>query len=54
MLKVIVFAVIGLVAVVLIFAATRPDTLHVERSAAIKATPEKLFALSNDFHQWQA
>lgn len=43
-----------LVAIVLIYAATRPDTLHVERSIDIKAAPEKLFTLISDFHQWEA
>lgn len=43
-----------LIAIVLIYAATKPDTFHVERSIDVKAPPEKLFALVNDFHQWEA
>ena len=39
---------------ILAFAATRPDTVHVERSASIKAPPEKIFAVLNDFKQWGA
>ena len=40
------------VVVVLIYAATRPDTFRVQRSASIKAPPEKIFALMNDFHRY--
>ncbi len=40
------------IAVVLILAATKPDTFGVQRSATVKAPPEKIFALINDFHQW--
>ncbi|NVN99920.1 MAG: SRPBCC family protein [Geobacteraceae bacterium] len=43
-----------LIAVILVFAAFRPDTFSVERSATIKAAPEKIFPLINDFHQWDA
>ena len=42
------------IAAVLIFAATRPDSFHVERSAFIKAPPDKIFGLINDFHRWPA
>lgn len=40
---------------VLIYAATKPDTFQVERSARIKAPPEKIFPLINDlraFNRW--
>lgn len=40
-------------AVVLVWAATKPDTFRVERSATIKAPPEKIFPLIADFHQWR-
>ena len=40
------------IAVVLILAATKPDTFAVQRSTTVKAAPEKIFALINDFHQW--
>jgi uncharacterized protein YndB with AHSA1/START domain len=40
------------IAIVLILAATKPDTFTVQRAAAIKAPPEKIFTLINDFHQW--
>ncbi len=54
MLKIIVIAVLLLVAGLLIYAATKPDAFRIERSATIKAPPEKVFALINDFHQWEA
>ena len=42
------------VAALLVYAATRPDSFRIERSAVIKAPPEKIFALINDLHQWTA
>ena len=48
--------VVGVVMVgaVLGFAATRPDSLHVQRVTIIKAPPEKIFPLINDFHRWSS
>jgi uncharacterized protein YndB with AHSA1/START domain len=40
------------IAAVLILAATKPDTFSVRRGATMKAPPEKIFSLINDFHQW--
>jgi uncharacterized protein YndB with AHSA1/START domain len=40
------------IAIVLILAATKPDTLRVQRATTVKAPPEKIFPLINDFHQW--
>jgi hypothetical protein len=40
--------VIGLAAV-LVIAAMKPDTVRIERSAVIQASPEAIFALINDF-----
>ena len=37
---------------VLLFAATKPDTIHIQRSITINAGPEKIFPLINDFHNW--
>ena len=54
MLKTIAIVVVVLIAGVLLFAATKPDTFRVERSASIKAPPEKIFAILNDFKQWGA
>lgn len=55
MLKPILLAAFGAIALLLIYAATRPDTFRVERSASVKAPPERVFALINDLHnfnQW--
>jgi uncharacterized protein YndB with AHSA1/START domain len=41
------------IAAVLILAATKPDKLKVERVATIKAPPEAIFPLINDFRQWR-
>jgi len=40
------------IAAVLILAASKPATFSVERAIRIKAPPEGIFALINDFHQW--
>ena len=40
------------IAIVLILAATKPDTFSVQRATTVKATPQKIFPLINDFHQW--
>jgi uncharacterized protein YndB with AHSA1/START domain len=40
------------IAIVLILAATKPDTFEVRRAATVKAPPEKIFAAISDFHQW--
>ncbi len=42
------------VAVILVYAATRPDSFRVERAASIKAPPEKIFPLIADLRQWSA
>ena len=52
MLKKIVIVVAVIIAVVLAFAATRPDAFRVERTVAINAPPEKIFAFINDFNAW--
>jgi uncharacterized protein YndB with AHSA1/START domain len=54
MLKKIAVATAILFAVLLILAATKPDTFRVERSTSIQAPPEKVFALLDDFHRWSA
>jgi uncharacterized protein YndB with AHSA1/START domain len=55
MLKIIgIVAVILVVAVVVVLAlaAMKPDTFTVKRSASIKAPPEKIFPLINDYKNW--
>jgi len=54
MLKIIAGIVAVLIAGVLILAATKPGTFRVQRAASIKAPPEKVFALINDFNRWGA
>ncbi|MFA6440211.1 MAG: SRPBCC family protein [Bacteriovoracaceae bacterium] len=43
-----------IIAVLLLFATTKPDTFRVERTMSIKAAPEKVYALINDFHEWKS
>ncbi len=45
------FLIIGLF-IVLGYAVTRPDSFRIERSITVKASPEKVFALINDFQKW--
>ena len=57
MLKILLYvaaAVIVVVAGILIYAATKPDSFTVKRSATIKAPPERIFALIEDLHGWGA
>jgi len=55
MLTVLLYIVVILLAVALAmvtFASARPNDFSVKRSAEIKAAPDKIFALINDFRQW--
>ncbi|MBK8162304.1 MAG: SRPBCC family protein [Gammaproteobacteria bacterium] len=54
MLKKITLAIAVLVAAILVYAATRPDSFRVERSAVIQAPPEEIFARLEDLHEWAA
>ena len=58
MFKTIALAIVVLLAVtvvvVLILAASKPDVFRVARSTSIKAPPDKIYALINDFHRWTA
>ena len=49
-LAVLAVGIVGILA----YAATRPDDFRVQRSAVIKAPPEKIFPFINDFKQWGA
>jgi hypothetical protein len=51
-LAIIVVVVLVVVAGVLIYATTRPDSFRVQRSASIKAPPQKIFPLINDLKAW--
>jgi uncharacterized protein YndB with AHSA1/START domain len=48
---IVVFVVIAILAV-LGFAASKPNSFSVVRNAGIKAPPEKVLALINDFREW--
>jgi uncharacterized protein YndB with AHSA1/START domain len=50
----IVIVVVVLVAAVLVYAASKPNTFQVQRSILINAPPQKAFALVNDFHKWES
>lgn len=52
MFKAILGVIVVLVAAVLILASMKPNVFRVERSAIIKAPPEEVFALINDFRAW--
>ncbi len=54
MLLTILGVVAAIVAVILVIAATRPDSFRVERSISIKAPAERIFPYIDDFHQWTA
>lgn len=54
MLKIILIVIVVLIAGVLIYAATRPDSFQVQRSATLNASPEKISPLISDFHNWGA
>ena len=54
MIKRIAIVLAVLIAGVLIYAATKPDSFRIERSTTIKAPPERIFALINDFRKWEA
>ena len=54
MIKTIAIVAVLLIAAVLIFAAFRPDQFRVQRATTVKAPPEKIFPLINDFKRWSA
>jgi len=52
MLTKIVVVLLVVVAGFLAYASTRPDTLRVQRSATIKAPPDKIYPLITDLRRW--
>ena len=54
MLKKIAIAVVVILAVIAGLAAMQPDTFTVTRSITIKAPPEKIMPLVNDFRNWKS
>lgn len=53
MLKTILIVLVALIALVLIFAATRPDHFRVERSVVVAAPAEKIFPLIDTLQNWR-
>jgi hypothetical protein len=53
-IKIAAMTVAILLAAVLGFAATRPDTFRVERTATIQASPGEIVPLLTDFHRWSS
>ncbi|MGZ4980425.1 MAG: SRPBCC family protein [Methylobacter sp.] len=51
--EIIIIATVLFVALVF-YVATKPDIFRVRRAASIKASPERIFALISDFHNWIA
>jgi uncharacterized protein YndB with AHSA1/START domain len=51
-IKLIAVFIAVVIAAILGFAAMKPNSFRVERTATIKAPPEKIFAVINDFHNW--
>jgi uncharacterized protein YndB with AHSA1/START domain len=54
MFTILASVLVALVVALLVYAATKPDTFRVQRSASINAPPEKIFALIEDYHRWPA
>ena len=52
MLKTIAIAAAAVVAAVLVYASTKPDTFRVQRSTTVSAPPAAVYALIDDFHRW--
>ena len=51
---IVVIVVFVLLAALFGYAATKPDTFRIQRSASMKAPPERIFPHINDFHRWGA
>ena len=54
MLLYILFGLAALIALVLVVASTKPDTVHYERATVMNASPEKILPHIADFHKWMA
>ena len=50
----VLIVIVVLIAAFLLFAASRPNGFRVERTTRIKAPPEKIFPLIDNFHDWVA
>lgn len=54
MVSKILIGIAAVIAVLLIVVATRPSEFHIERSVAVAAPRETVFAHVDDFHSWSA
>ena len=54
MIKIILIALACIIVVILVIAATKPDTFSVERKTVMKAAADRVFPHINDFHGWGA
>src|SRR5882757_5498694 len=52
MLWTVISVIVAAIAAFLLYAATRPNTFSLKRSASIKAPPEKIFPLVNNYRNW--
>lgn len=50
----IIVGILVVIALIVLVAASKPDAFRIERRISIKAPPEKVFLLINDFYQWKA
>lgn len=51
---IVVGVLLALVVVLLVVASSKPDTFRIQRATSIKAPPEKIFGLLDDFRRWTA
>ena len=54
MFSTILIILLVIIAAVLVYAATRPNDFVTSRTASIKAAPEAIFPLINDFRHWHS
>src|SRR5450830_644391 len=54
MIKKTLLVIVVIVAAILGYATTKPDTFSVQREVSIKAPPEKIAGMLTDFHYWAA
>ena len=52
MLKFILLCLAVLIAAILLYATTRPNTFRVSRSITVNAPPERIFPLIDEWNQW--
>ncbi|MBM3797929.1 MAG: SRPBCC family protein [Acidobacteria bacterium] len=53
MFKSLMYVLLAIVAVLAVLISQQPSSYSVARSAIITATPQRVFALVNDYHKWE-